>query len=118
MNRSKRRALKVKDKPVTYTLRIDQICDIVEQKMAEEIAAAKEQARAEARNEALALMFVLPLEVLMDHYWPKSYAKKLPEFTEHLLSYYEQWLNGELDIDKLKDDLWEYGGIRLQIEDE
>lgn len=32
------------------------------------------------------------MEVLMDHYWKKSYAKKIPEFIE-----YERWQNGELD---------------------
>lgn len=34
----------------------------------------------------------VPMEVLMDHYWKKSYAKKIPEFIE-----YERWQNGELD---------------------
>lgn len=56
----------------------------------------------------------LPLEVLMDHYWPKSYAKRIPEFTEHVLEYYEKWQNDELDMDKLKEDLWVYGGVRLE----
>ena len=54
------------------------------------------------------------LEVLMDHYWPKSYAKRIPEFTEHVLEYYEKWQNDELDMDKLKEDLWVYGGVRLE----
>ncbi|MCQ4891618.1 hypothetical protein NE607_00690 [Dorea longicatena] len=54
------------------------------------------------------------VEVLMDHYWPKSYAKRIPEFTEHVLEYYEKWQNDELDMDKLKEDLWVYGGVRLE----
>ena len=28
--------------------------------------------------------------------------------------YYEKWQNDELDIDKLKEDLWVYGGVRLE----
>lgn len=60
------------------------------------------------------LLLTLPLEVLMDHYWPKSYAKRIPEFTEHVLEYYEKWQNDELDMDKLKEDLWVYGGVRLE----
>lgn len=30
-----------------------------------------------------------------------------------VLEYYERWQNGELDMDKLKEDLWEYGGVKL-----
>lgn len=47
--------------------------------------------------------------------WKKSYAKKIPEFTQHVLDYYAAWQNGDLDMDKLKEDLWEYGGIRLEV---
>lgn len=28
--------------------------------------------------------------------------------------YYEKWQNDELDMDKLKEDLWVYGGVRLE----
>lgn len=42
----------------------------------------------------------VPMEVLMDHYWEKSYTKKIPEFIE-----YERWKNGELDMDEMKKDL-------------
>ena len=38
----------------------------------------------------------------------------IPEFTEHVLEYYEKWQNDELDMDKLKEDLWVYGGVRLE----
>ena len=69
----------------------------------------------EISTQVLALLFVLPMEVLMDFYWTKSYAKKIPEFTQHLLDYYAKWENGELDMDKMKEDLWEYGGVRLEI---
>ena len=63
---------------------------------------------------AMTLLLVLPMEVLMDHYWKKTYAKKIPEFTELVLQYYERWQNGELDMDEMKKDLWEYGGVRLE----
>lgn len=60
------------------------------------------------------LMLTLPLEVLMDHYWKKSYARRIPEFTNYVLQYYRMWQDGELDMEKLKADLWEYGGVRLE----
>lgn len=54
------------------------------------------------------------MEVLMDHYWQKSYAKRIPEFTDYVLDYYDRWLKGELDMDEMKKDLWEYAGVRLE----
>ena len=33
-----------------------------------------------------------------------------------MLEYYEMWQNDELDMDKLKEDLWEYGHVRLEEE--
>lgn len=30
-----------------------------------------------------------------------------------VLEYYERWQDGELDMDKLKEDLWVYGGVKL-----
>lgn len=35
-------------------------------------------------------------------------------FMKKLLILYWRWEDGELDMDKLKEDLWEYGGIRLE----
>ena len=55
-------------------------------------------------------------KVLMDHYWKKSYAARIPQFTNYILEYYAMWENGELDMEELKKDLWEYGGVRLEEE--
>ena len=42
----------------------------------------------------------------------------MPEFINYVLSYYEQWQKGELDMDELRKELWEYGGVRLEeVED-
>ena len=75
---------------------------------------AQLEATNDAINQAMILLLTLPLEVLMDHYWTKSYAKRIPEFTEHVLEYYEKWQSGELDMDKLKEDLWVYGGVKFE----
>lgn len=102
MNRAERRRNGVKEKVRTYTL-----TDV-------EINKIKQEAVADGVNTAMTLLFVLPMEVLMDKFWTKTYAKKIPEFTEHLLEYYRMWQDNELDMDKMKEDLWEYGGIRLE----
>ena len=80
----------------------------------EQIRIIKQEATASAVNEAMILLLTLPLEVLMDHYWQKTYDKKIPEFTNYVLEYYEKWQTGELDMDKLKQDLWEFGGVKLE----
>ena len=118
MCRSEKRRLEREKKKgaVTYNFTQEQLDAYIESKVRDKIEQAKKEAIEEAINNAMLLLFVLPMEVLMDWYWPKTYARKIPEFTEHLLEYYQMWQRDELDMDKMKEDLWEYGGIRLEEE--
>ena len=102
-----------KAKTATYNLTKAQLDAMVREGIAEELARVKKEATEEAVNTAMVLLLTLPLEVLMDYYWKKSYAKRIPEFTNHVLEYYEMWQNGELDMDELKEDLWKYGGVKI-----
>lgn len=106
--------MKAKTKTATYNLTEEQIDLMVRERIGKMLEEAKQQATQEAVNTAMVLLLSLPLEVLMNHYWKKSYAKKIPEFTNYILEYYRMWQDGELDIETLKDDLWEYGGVRLE----
>lgn len=103
-----------KAKTATYNFTEEQLKAVIEEHVGEAIKKFKEEAMYDAVNTAMTLLLVLPMEVLMDYYWKKSYAKRIPEFTTHVLEYYEMWQNGELDMDKMKEDLWEYGGVRLE----
>ena len=103
-----------KAKVATYNLTKAQLDKLVRDQIQDELKRVKQEATDDAINTAMVLLLTLPLEVLMDHYWQKSYAKRIPKFTEQVLEYYERWQNGELDMDKLKEDLWEYGGVRLE----
>ncbi len=103
-----------KTKTATYNLTKAQLDVMVREQIEEKISKVKKEATEEAVNTAMILLLTLPLEVLMDHYWKKSYAKKIPEFTNYILEYYEKWQDGELDLDKLREDLWVYGGVRLE----
>ena len=111
----RRRAQKLKqtEKTTTYNLTKAQLDVMVREKIGDELIRVKQEATDDAVNTAMVLLLTLPLEVLMDHYWTKSYAKRIPKFTERVLEYYERWQNGELDMEKLKEDLWEYGGVKL-----
>lgn len=102
-----------KYKTVTYTLTQEQLDKIVRDKIGDELKRVKKEATEDAVNTAMILLLTLPLEVLMDYYWPKSYAKRIPKFTDRVIEYYERWQNGELDMEKLKEDLWNYGGVKL-----
>lgn len=103
-----------KAKTATYNLTKAQLDAMVRERISDELDRIKQEAMDDAINTAMVLLLTLPLEVLMDHYWKKSYAKRIPEFTDYVLEYYGKWQDGELDMDKLKEDLWEYGGVRLE----
>lgn len=107
---------KRKSETVTYNLTRAQLDAFIQEQIGYKIKEAKEEATSEAINQAIALLLTLPLEVLMDHYWPKSYAKRLPGFVDKVIEYYEMWQDGKLDMDKMKEDLWQYGGVRLEPE--
>lgn len=116
MNRAERRRMareQEKAKTATYNLTQAQLDRMIQEQIGEKLKEIKQQATDEAINTAMILLLTLPLEVLMDFYWKKSYAKRIPEFTQHVLDYYAMWENGELDMEKLQEDLWEYGGVKL-----
>lgn len=102
MNRAERRRAGKKGKVATYTLTQEQINRI------------KQEASKEAIDTAFTLMLALPLEVLKDKYWVKSAKRRLPKFLDNVLSLYDSWNKGELTIEELREDLWEYGGIKLE----
>lgn len=94
MGRAERRRtqkLEQKEKTTTYNLTKAQLDAMVRKKIGDELTRVKQEATDDAVNTAMVLLLTLPLEVLMDHYWTKSYAKRIPKFTERVLEYYERW---------------------------
>lgn len=77
----------------------------------------RSDAMEEAVNQAMVLMLTLPLEVLITDYWTKTAYKRGQEFTQKVLDLYYRWETGEISMDDLKNDLWEYGGIRLEYKE-
>lgn len=116
MTRAERRRQEKAEKrrKATYTLTKGQLDAMVAEQIDEQLAAAYDDGLHDAANTAMVLMLTLPLEVLIHDYWPKSYPKRIPEFIGRVLDLYEQWQDGELDLDELRKDLWEYGGVRLK----
>lgn len=105
-----------KSRATTYNLTKEQLDLIVNSLVEKRIKEAKREAAEEAINTAVALFLGLPLCVLMDDYWPKSYRTRLPEFTDKVIACYTEWQDGKLSLDDIKDRLWKYGGVRLEPE--
>ena len=123
MNRAEIRRLereKIKEKTRTYNLTKAQLDALVRERVLSELndikTKIKKEATEDAVNTAMVLMLTLPLKVLMDDYWSGEQLEQIPEFTDKVIEYYEKWQNGELDIDKLREDLWNYAGVRLEGE--
>lgn len=116
MNRSQRRAAQRRGQSINHAVNkalVNNGRDIVREAANQELNRAREEAFDEAMNQAMLLTLVLPAKVLMDIYWPKIYKERIPQFIEHVLEYYERWQNGEYDIDELKRELWEIGGVKI-----
>lgn len=116
MNREEKRVYKRRYNAVQRAARkmvANDAHEIVTSAAKSELARARQEALDEAMNQAMLLTLVLPAKVMMDIYWPKSYAKKVPEFVNHVLEYYGRWQNGEWDIDELRKELWEVGGVKI-----
>lgn len=84
------------------------------QEFQEKVKKIKAEVYDDAVNAAMMLLLTLSCQVLMEHFWQKSSSKNIPKFLDLVLDYYGRWQNGELDMGKLKKDLWEIGGIRME----
>lgn len=115
MSRADRRRAEKENqkKEAVYTLTRGQLENMIQ----DELAKAKKEGYHEGLNHALLLTLAMPCDILMKYYWQKTYTKKLPGFVQHLLDYYSAWLNGSLDIEALKTNLYENGGIKFIEED-
>ena len=107
-----------KAKQTTYNFTPDQMDRAIEKALTPKLEAIQKRAEENALETAMALTLTIPLKVLMDHYFTDLNDERLGEFADHLVGYYEKWLNDELDMDQMKDDLWRYGGVKIVDGDE
>lgn len=105
---------KKKAKTATYNFTEEQLQAAINEGLDVIMKEREEKYRNQAINTALLLTLILPAKVLKEHYWQKSYAKKLPEFNQQVLEMYDKFLNDGLDIQKLNEELWETAGIRFE----
>lgn len=105
---------KKKAKTTTYNFTEEQLQAAINEGLDVIMKEREERYRNQAINTALLLLLSLPSTVLKEDYWPKSYKKQLPGFNQKILDKYNQFLNGELDLDELSNTLWEDAGIKFE----
>lgn len=119
MNRTQRRmatkkAMKEIHKTKRYGASEEDIKAIANETYKESFIKMREEVTEEARIDFMLGALALPMLVLMDHFWKNSYKQKIPKFTELLLEYFQDWENGLITSEKMAEDLWNYGGVRLE----
>lgn len=109
----RRRADKAKTaKPKSVTITMEELDKIrrFEAKKAKELMMSK---NTELANEILKMMLVIPTNVLIADFWPKSAKKRIPEFVEQCISLYKAWEQGVVDMTEMQKLTEEYAGIKL-----
>lgn len=95
MNRAQRRAMKHKSKVPTYVLNKDQI----------------KQMQIDSAADILSVLFTLPCAILMEC---KASPDYIEAFADRLGEMYTDWTNDELDLNELKEEIWNYAGLRFE----
>lgn len=120
MNRAgKRRAEKEKRKRETSTYNLTKAQ--IDREIEKSIGKKLEEMKMESTDAAMILTLTIPIKVLVEYYWKDLSREELKEetsiFAERMVDYYESWQNGEIDILKLKNELWDLTGIKIESAD-
>lgn len=117
MSRQQMRAAKrkeTKNRTATYNLTKNQLNGAIKTAAKREIEEAYQRGLADGARRSFMLMMAIPVKILMDNYWRKTYKKRLPRFVDEVLSCFSRWQNEEITTEELKQILWEYGGVKLE----
>ena len=120
MNRAgKRRAEKEKRKRETSTYNLTKAQ--IDREIEKSIGKKLEEIKMESTDAAMVLTLTIPIKVLVEYYWKDLSREELKEetsiFAERMVDYYESWQNGDIDILKLKNELWDLTGIKIESAD-
>ena len=102
-----------KDNHATFNFTQAQMDAAIMKALTPKLEAIQKKAEENALETAMSLTLMIPLKILMDHYWTELNDERLGDFADYLIEYYEKWLNNELDTDKMQEDLWTYGGVKI-----
>ena len=103
------KAMTMEDIKKSNDILMKEVAALIDTEVEKRVAAEREAVKIEMMN----IMFGIPVMVLKDKYWPKSYHRYLPAFVDHMLHYYEKWDGGLISTKKIKDVLWKDAGIQF-----
>lgn len=101
---------KRKKEEAVYQFTKSQLDTMINSSIEKRLKEIKSDATNVATNTAMVLMFCLPLKVMIDKYE----AKNVEEFADYLLDYYSKWQDGDLDLHKMQDEIWDVAGIKFE----
>ena len=116
MTRAEQRRMekeKKKAKTKTYNLTPEQLDTMFEAMYAKRIEEAKQQATNDAIDISLFMLSNVSLKVLKDHFWKKSYDKKLHEFNDLFVDEYLKCQNNDNYIFELQEEMRPYNSIKF-----
>lgn len=108
-SKSSTKDMTMEDIKKTNDILMKEVAALIDAEVEKRVAAEREAVKAEMMN----IMFGIPVMVLRDKYWPKSYHRYLPTFVDHMLRYYEKWDGGLISTKEVKDVLWKDAGMQF-----
>lgn len=85
-------------------------------KMHEVARASAKKMEQEAIEKAWLWMLAIPLNILVNDYWPKSARKKAPKFIEDVISLFESVQAGVVSNEELASLLYDYAGVKIEAD--
>jgi hypothetical protein len=108
---------KKKAKTATYNLTGEQLDAMFDAMYAKRVEEAKERATLDAIDISMVMVSNVSLKVLKDHFWKKTYDKKLHEFMDLFVDEYMKCQNNEAYIFELQEEMKDYNAIKFVKEE-
>ncbi len=105
---------KEKDSKVRYNFTAEEVDKLVKERSGKMLEQIQIEALEDGIGAAMVLLLTIPMSILRDEYWPKSYKQKLPKFADQIIDMMNKWESGEVDLEQLREDIWNDAGIRIE----
>lgn len=104
---------KEKDSKVRYNFTAEEVDNLVRQRAEKMLEQLQVEALEDGIGAAMVLLLTIPMAILRDEYWPKTYKQKLPKFGDQIIDMLNKWEDGEIDLEELREDIWNDAGLRF-----
>lgn len=104
---------KEKDSKVRYNFTAEEVDNLVKERAGKMLEQIQIEALEDGIGAAMVLLLTVPLVILRDDYWPGTYKSKLPVFADKVIDMLNKWENEEIDLEKLREDIWNDAGIKI-----